>query len=236
MIELYDKLLLVEDDPSLGYVIKDNLSEAGYKVTWCKDGEEGFEEFYKGKFDICILDVMLPKKDGFTLASDIRQLNTHTPIIFLSAKSQELDKLIGFKKGGDDYLTKPFIMEELLARIAAVLKRSYNSHVKNGKSKEQEVFQFGGCVFNYPSLSLNTPKNEYRLTVKESELLRMLCIHQNQTLPRSLALKLIWGKDDYFLGRSMDVFITRLRKYFKDDDSIQILNETGIGFCLKVSE
>ncbi|MCB0481636.1 MAG: response regulator transcription factor [Flavobacteriales bacterium] len=232
MLELHKNILLVEDDPSLGFIIKDNLQEAGYVVTWCKDGEHGFETFYQGKFDLCVLDVMLPKKDGFTLAGDIRQLNVHTPIIFLTAKSLEMDKIIGFKKGGDDYLTKPFAMEELIVRIEAVIKRSYNGF-KVGETNGKDIFNFGACEFNFQSLELKTPINVFRLTVKESELLRMLCMHQNEVLPRSLALKLIWGKDDYFLGRSMDVFITRLRKYLKDDPSVMIMNETGVGFSLR---
>lgn len=231
MLDLYNEILLVEDDQSLGFVIKDNLRERGFNVNWCKDGQEGFEAVYQGSFHLCILDVMLPKKDGFTLAKEIRQLNDHLPIIFLTAKSQELDRLEGFKKGGDDYLTKPFVMEELVSRIEAVTKRAYRNFKKH-QIKSRENFEIGDCSFQYKSLILTTPEKEIQLTSKEGDLLRMLCLHENRVLERSLALKLIWGKDDYFLGRSMDVFITRLRKYLKDDPKVSIDNIQGVGFQL----
>ncbi len=223
-------ILLVEDDASLGFVIKDNLVDAGAKVTLCKDGLAGFESFYDGHFDICVLDVMLPKKDGFTLASDIRKINVDVPILFLTAKSMIADKVEGFCAGADDYLTKPFEFEELVARINAILKRSTKRLIDEVKGKEH--FELGNSKFDYKNLKLNANTIESDLTIKEAELLRLLFIHKENVLEREVALKLVWGENDYFLGRSMDVFISRLRKYLSHDRTIQIENVHGVGFRL----
>lgn len=229
-------ILLVEDDASLGFVIKDNLQDAGAKVNLCRDGAEGFEVFYSNSrsFDICILDVMLPKKDGFTLAEEIRKVDQDMPIIFLTAKSMVADKITGFAAGADDYLTKPFALEELLVRINAVLKRSEKKIVDKVTGKE--VFDLGQTTFNYKNLELTCGGIHHTLTRKEAELMRLLCIHQDGVLERELALKLIWGENDYFLGRSMDVFISRLRKYLDLDQQIKIENVHGVGFKLTVAK
>ncbi len=223
-------ILLVEDDTNLGFVIKDNLLDNGAKVTLCKDGAAGFESFYNGKFDICLLDVMLPKKDGFTLAKEIRKINTTVPILFLTAKSMLADKVEGFQIGADDYLTKPFAFEELLARINAILKRSNQKDSK--RDKGEETFEIGQSTFDYKNLKLEANGTTSDLTVKEAELLRLLFIHKENVLERELALKLVWGTSDYFNGRSMDVFISRLRKYLKTDSSVKIENVHGLGFRL----
>lgn len=223
-------ILLVEDDASLGFVIKDNLVDAGAKVTLCKDGVAGFEAFYEGKFDICVLDVMLPKKDGFSLAADIRKVNIDIPILFLTAKSMIQDKVEGFGVGADDYLTKPFAFEELVARINAILKRSTKKAIDEVKGKEQ--FSIGETAFDYRNLTVIANGVKSELTKKEAELLRLLFIHKNNVLEREVALKLVWGENDYFLGRSMDVFISRLRKYLSPDELVKIENVHGVGFRL----
>lgn len=233
MKEFNPTILLVEDDPSLGFVIKDNLEEHQLNVKWVKDGVEGFENFFKDTFDLCILDVMLPKKDGFTLAKEIRMLNEDVPIIFLTAKSQTEDKIKGFNLGGDDYLTKPFEMEELLLRIEAIFKRTKKKTLTEGPNRKDE-FEIGAYHFNFKNLELSLEDEVKVLTRKEAELLRLLCIHRESVLQREMALKVIWGKEDYFLGRSMDVFISKLRKYLQKDPNIQINNIHGVGFKLTV--
>ena len=227
------KVLLVEDDPSLGFVVKDNLTELGYNIKWCKDGNDAFTSFFQDKFDICLLDVMLPKRDGFSLAKEIRIVNREVPILFLTAKSQIDDKIEGFKAGGDDYLTKPFAIEELHARIQAILKRTKSKKMYQQPEKK-EIFEIGNYTFNYKNLELTCDDFSKVLTRLEADLLRLLCIHKNQVLEREIALNIVWGKDDYFLGRSMDVFITKLRKYLKEDARIQIINVHGVGFKLIV--
>lgn len=227
------KVLLVEDDPSLGFVVKDNLTELGYNIKWCKDGNDAFTSFFQDKFDICLLDVMLPKRDGFSLAKEIRIVNREVPILFLTAKSQIDDKIEGFKAGGDDYLTKPFAIEELHARIQAILKRTQSKKMYQQPEKK-EIFEIGNYTFNYKNLELTCDDFSKVLTRLEADLLRLLCIHKNQVLEREIALNIVWGKDDYFLGRSMDVFITKLRKYLKEDARIQIINVHGVGFKLIV--
>jgi len=225
-------ILLVEDDPSLGYVIKDNLKENEFEVTWAKDGVEGFEKFYSEHFDLCVLDVMLPKKDGFTLAKEIRIINPDIPVLFLTAKGNIEDKADGFNAGGDDYLSKPFVMSELIARMKAVLKRSTRIRKKSTEIVK-EIYTPGNIEFNYNNLELKIGTNIKILTSKEADLLRLLCLNLNQTLEREVALKLIWGANDYFLGRSMDVFISRLRKYLIADKNIEIETIPKIGFSLK---
>lgn len=230
MDELKTKILLVEDDKNLGFVTKDNLSLSGYEVTLCEDGETAWKTFNKNNFDLCILDVMLPKKDGFTLAEDIRKVNDLVPIIFLTAKSMNEDKLKGFKLGGDDYLTKPFNMEELVERIKALLRR------RQTKSNISNQFTVGNYQFDYPRLNLSINGETQHLTQKEADLLKYFCLHLDKTLKREEILNTIWGDDDYFMGRSMDVFISKLRKYLKDDPRIEIQNLHGIGFKMIVHE
>ncbi|MBK8289583.1 MAG: response regulator transcription factor [Flammeovirgaceae bacterium] len=222
------KILLVEDDPNLGFVIKDNLGLKGYDVTLRTNGEEGLQTFYQNLFDICILDVMMPKKDGFTLAQQIREKNQQIPILFVTAKSMLEDKIIGFQSGGDDYLIKPFSMEELCLRIEVFLRRSNSSVI-------EESFSLGSFRFDCRNFTLFHNQQERTLTQKEGEVLKLLCINKGRVLKREEILKSVWGNDDYFLGRSMDVFISKLRKYLKEDSRIQIINYHGVGFRLEDS-
>jgi DNA-binding response OmpR family regulator len=221
---------LVEDDPNLGFVIKDNLSLKGFDVTLCKDGEEGENTFHNNSFDICILDVMLPKKDGFAIAKSIRGKNKSVPILFLTAKSMMEDKLTGFQTGADDYITKPFSLEELIYRIDVFLRRSNGTPEKS----EMKVYSVGGFSFDPLNLTLKTSSTEKTLTQKEAEVLKLLYQNRDRVLKREEILKEVWGDDDYFMGRSMDVFISKLRKYLKEDPSIQIVNYHGVGFRLEV--
>ena len=221
------RILLVEDDPSLGFVIMDNLVAKGYEVTLCVDGEEGQQVFLQKQFDLCIFDVMMPKKDGFTLAKNIREKNQQVPILFVTAKSMLEDKVAGFAAGGDDYIVKPFSMEELCLRIEVFLRRS------NGTPLTSEIFSIGTYTFDYKNLTLQHPDGAKALTQKEAEVLRLLCIHKDRVLKREEILKTVWGDDDYFLGRSLDVFISKLRKYLKEDPSVEIVNYHGVGFRLE---
>ena len=222
-------ILLVEDDPNLGSLLKDYLSLKGYIVTRCLDGEEGKNVYAKGSFDLLILDVMMPKLDGFTLAKHIRKTDKQTPIIFLTAKSLLEDRLKGLKIGGDDYITKPFSSEELLLRIDNIFKRTTTA----GQLKhEDKVFKFGSFVFDYKKRILNNGKISKQLTSKESELLKLLAQNKNEVLERSVALREIWKNESYFTSRSMDVFITKLRYYIKVDPSVEIINVHGTGFKL----
>ncbi|HLU86179.1 MAG TPA: response regulator transcription factor [Taishania sp.] len=226
------KILLVEDDTSLGFVISDQLKRDGYHVTLCNDGAEGFKRFNEEQFHLCIFDVMMPKKDGFTLAREVRQINQEVPILFLTAKSMTEDKIEGFKAGGDDYLTKPFSVEELQMRVIALLKR-VNIHVEE---EEQKIIQIGDYQFDSENYVL-TFKGEVRsLTKKEAHILRILTKFKNHVVSREMILNAVWGQDDYFVGRSLDVFITKLRKYFKGDERISISNIHGVGFKLEVVE
>lgn len=223
------KLLLVEDDPNLGQILNEYLSLKGYETTLCSDGEEGLKTFKRGQFDLCLFDIMLPKKDGFSMAKEIRREDTVTPIIFLTAKSMKEDTIEGFKIGGDDYITKPFSMEELLLRIKAILKRTAET---NPQVSGRKTFEFGSFHFDYDKQILSRAGAETRLTSKESELLRLLCLHLNQPLDRSVALKIIWRDDSYFNARSMDVYIAKLRKLLREDESVQIITLHGSGFKL----
>ncbi len=232
MEEVKPKILLVEDEPNLGSLLKDYLNVKGFETVLCTDGQQGFDTFAKQKFDLCILDIMLPVKDGFTLAKEIRQADKHIPIIFLTAKSLPDDKIEGFKSGADDYLTKPFNMEELLFRVKAVLKRA--SSVP-GVNDEEGNFIIGKFIFDPTKQILKSDTEERKLTSKESELLRLLCLNMNKTMDRNFALKTIWHDDSYFNARSMDVYITKLRKYLKADPRIEILNVHGKGFKLLVN-
>lgn len=221
------KILLVEDDKTLNFIIRDNLEEAGYDVTAAENGQAALEIFKQNQFDLCLLDVMLPKLDGFSLAKKIREKNQSVPILFLTAKSMTEDKINGFTIGGDDYITKPFSMEELLLRIKVFLKRSHTDEVE---SDELNFCKVGHFDFLFDNLTLQHGDNKRTLTYKEAELLKYFCENSNTVLSRSDILKNVWGSDDYYLGRSLDVFISRLRKYLKSDPNIKIINLHGIGF------
>lgn len=225
-------ILLVEDDPNLSMLLEDYLEMMNYSITLCGDGHAGWEAFQSGQFDLCILDVMMPKVDGFTLAGQIREVNSVIPIIFLTAKSLKDDRIKGFKLGCDDYITKPFSTEELSLRVEAILKRCKSGVVHN-ISDEQEVYHFGKYVFDFGNMLLKINDKEQKLTKKEASLLKLLCLHKNKLLRREIILETIWGENDYFFGRSMDVFITKLRKYLKHDKSVQITNVHGTGFKLE---
>ena len=227
MIYQGEKILLVEDDQTLNFIIKDNLEQNGYVVTSAEDGESAIKFFKSEKFSLCLLDVMLPKKDGFTLAKEIREVDDHVPIIFLTARSMTEDRITGLTIGGDDYITKPFSMEELLLKIRIFLKRSLNI---SESSDDQNFYKVGIFTFYFDSLNLDCNGERKTLTYKEAELLRYFCDNPNKVLSRSDILIQVWGSDDYYLGRSLDVFISRLRKYLSSDENIKILNLHGIGF------
>jgi DNA-binding response OmpR family regulator len=224
------KVLLAEDDLSLGYVIKDNLVDAGYEVVLCADGQSAIDKFTKENFDICLLDVMMPNKDGFAVAKKIRQQTDQVPILFITAKSLEEDRIHGFEVGADDYITKPFSMQELLLRIDVFLRRT-----KKMYSEKSLSFQIGKMNFSFNDLKLSIGGTAFNMTQKEAELLLFLCEHPNRILKREEVLLNVWGKDDYFLGRSMDVFITKLRKYFRSDTTVHIETIHGMGFRLNAS-
>ena len=229
------KILFVEDDPNLSVVLQDYLEMMGYDVVYASNGEEGLAAFRKGGFQLCVFDIMMPRKDGFSLAVDVRKTDTQVPIIFLTAKSFKEDRIKGFQAGCDDYITKPFSTEELNYRIKAILRRTTFEKQEKVISTET-VFKFGIYTFDSINMILFSPGKEQHLTRKESELLKILCQNRNQILTREIALKRVWGDDDYFIGRSMDVFITKLRKYLKDDPKINITNVHGTGFKFIVEE
>lgn len=221
------KILLCEDDENLGMLLREYLQAKGFTTELCADGELGYKAFLKTKFDICVLDVMMPKKDGFTLAKEIRNSNQDIPIIFLTAKTLKEDILEGFKIGADDYITKPFSMEELVFRIEAIIRRT-----KGKKNKESTVYRIGKFTFDTQKQLLCLGDEQRKLTTKENELLALLCSHANEILQRDFALKTIWIDDNYFNARSMDVYITKLRKHLKDDPTIEIINIHGKGYKL----
>lgn len=223
------KILLAEDDENLGILLKEYLSAKGYAADLFPNGDSAFKAFKKDLYDLCIFDVMMPLKDGFTLASDIRVINTDIPIIFLTAKSLKEDVVEGFKIGGDDYITKPFSMEELLMRIEAVLRRT-----QSAENSSQQTWELGRFTFDSQKQSLSIGAKTIKLTTKESDLMLLLCQHKNSILDRNLALKKIWLDDNYFNARSMDVYITKLRKHLKDDPAVEIINVHGKGFKLLV--
>jgi len=231
------KILLVEDDQNFGDVLRSYLEMHDYEVVLATDGMAGLEAYKKETFDLCIFDVMMPKKDGFTLAKEIREKDNDIPIIFLTAKTLKEDILEGFKIGADDYISKPFNSEELLLRVQAILKRSQKAPDPKEDIKE---FDIGKYHFNYPLriLSFNGGETieKSKLSPKEAHLLRLFCIYKNDVLPRSEALTKIWGEDNYFTARSMDVFVTKLRKYLKNDENIEIVNIHGNGFRLLIQE
>ncbi len=220
-------ILLVEDDPNLGQLLREYLEMKGFNTTLATDGNAGLKAYLAGSFDLCILDVMMPKKDGFALAKEIKMKDRNAPIIFLTAKSLKEDVLQGFKVGADDYINKPFSMEELLVRMQAILRR-----MDKLPMIEEPIFKIAGYHFNPHLQLLSHPELEIKLTSKESELLKLLCQNINLPVSRSVALKIIWGDDSYFNARSMDVYITKLRKLLRFDESIQIMNLHGEGFKL----
>lgn len=229
------KILLVEDDPNLGLLLQDYLQLKGkFDVVLCTDGDEGLKAFTKQSFDLCILDVMMPKKDGFSLGKEIRKTNQHIPIIFATAKAMMEDKASAYDLGGDDYITKPFRIEELLLRINALLKRSSNQeNVPNEPAQTQ--FQIGKYTFDFTTQLITFSNQQQKLSTKEAELLQLLCLKKNTVLTREEALLSIWHDDNYFNGRSMDVFLSKLRKYLKEDPKVEILNVHGKGYKLLVN-
>lgn len=224
-----NKLLLVEDDPNLGALLQEYLTGKGYPTARATDGQEGWQMFVDGEYDLCIFDVMMPRKDGFSLAKEVRMSGRDVPIVFLTAKSMKEDTIQGFRLGADDYITKPFDRDELLLRIEAILRRYRRT---NAPQDEPNVFVVGTYTFDYEHQQLSRGGETARLTSKESELLKLLCQNLNQPISRSFALKVIWGDDTYFNARSMDVYITKLRKHLKDDPEVQIMNLHGEGFKL----
>jgi len=227
------KILLVEDDPNLGTLLQDYLQLKGkFDVVLCKDGDAGLKEFTKSEYDLLILDVMMPKKDGFTLGKEIRKMNEHVPIIFATAKAMIEDKTQAFSLGGDDYITKPFRIEELLLRINALLKRA-----ATGTTEEEKptTFKIGKYDFDFTAQVINSDSGVQKLSTKEAALLRLLCLRKNEVLTREEALLNIWNDDNYFNGRSMDVFLSKIRKYLKDDPRVEIINVHGRGYKLLVN-
>jgi len=231
-------ILLLEDDPNLGQIIQESLEHEDYAVTLLPNGEAGLAAVRDRTFHCCLVDVMMPRMDGFTFARELRQENRRLPLIFLTAKSLTEDKVTGFKIGCDDYITKPFSMEELVLRIQAVLRRRGDENDAGGPDTDDaafpDSFEIGTISFEYPRQILRCGEQERRLTAKESALLRLLCVYRNRTLDRSFALRSIWGDDSYHAGRSMDVFISRLRKYLRQDPRVEIKTIHGQGFRLLV--
>lgn len=226
-------ILLAEDDRNLGNILKNYLDAKGYSTLLCVNGQEAVDAFHKKEFDFCILDIMMPVKDGFTVAREIRAANAKVPILFLTAKALQEDKLKGFEAGADDYITKPFSMEELLLRMHAILRRTEEP----GKTASREnQFTLGQYTFDFNRQILSIRGREQKLTSKESGLLRLLCTHPNEVLDRSVALNQLWNDDSYFNARSMDVYIAKLRKYLKDDPRVELINVHGIGFKLVMNK
>lgn len=226
------KILLAEDDTNLGALLLEYLEAKGYSVKLAKNGKEGYDLFCKQEYDLCLLDVMMPLKDGFTLAKEIRMSNKQIPIIFLTAKSMKEDTIEGFNAGADDYITKPFSMEELMLRIQAILRRSMKTQVVENDNKE---FSLGKYTFNTEKQTLSGDDQSIKLTTKEAQLLRLLVLNKNEVVDRAFTLKTIWHDDNYFNSRSMDVYITKLRKYLKNDPKVEIVNVHGKGFKLLVN-
>ena len=223
------RVLLAEDDVNLGFVIQDNLNRKGYEIVLCSNGEEAENSFSPGKFDLCILDVMLPKKDGFVVAQEIRKKDLHVPILFVTARGMVEDRLAGFNAGGDDYIIKPFSMEELCLRMEVFLRRSSATSLPG-----DHQFLIGSYRFDFRNLLLCHGSGDKILTQKEADVLKLLCIYKERVLKREEILKGVWGDDDYFMGRSLDVFISKLRKYLKADPTVHITNFHGVGFKLEV--
>jgi DNA-binding response OmpR family regulator len=230
-MERMKKILLVEDDVNLGFVVKDNLLQRGYDIVHVMDGEEGWAAYGKQKFDLCLLDVMMPKLDGFNLARRVREANQEIPILFLTAKSMLEDRLEAFELGGDDFLTKPFSMDELVMRIEVFLRRS-----KVKAEGSSQIYNLGSGTFLPSELQLKIDGTFQGLTQREADLLLFFCANKNQVLKREAILKAIWGDDDYFFGRSLDVFISKLRKYLKAEPNVKIINYHGVGFKFEIPD
>lgn len=229
------RILLAEDDPNLGMLLQDYLQLKGkFDVVLCRDGEEALKAFTQSQFDMCILDVMMPKKDGFAVGKEIRKINQHIPIIFATAKTMIEDKSAAYSLGGDDYITKPFRIEELLLRINALLRRVSETNNSTGANQPTK-FDIGDYHFDYTSQMISHGQNQQKVSTKEAELLRLLCLKKNDVLTREEALLTIWHDDNYFNGRSMDVFLSKLRKYLKDDPKVEIINVHGKGYKLLVN-
>jgi two-component system, OmpR family, response regulator len=225
------KILLVEDDKSMSFMLQDNLEMAGYSVSAFADGQVAINAFVKEPFDLCLLDVMLPGKDGFSLAQEIRKLNMGVPIVFLTAKAMKEDRILGFKIGADDYITKPFSVEELLLRIESILKRVYR---QVSKADEQFVYHLGKLVCDFANQQIRMDNQVITMTSKEAKLLQLFCLHKNKVIDRAVIQKAIWEDEGYFVGRSLDVFISRLRKLLKEDESVGLINVHGVGYKLEV--
>jgi len=225
------QILLAEDDFNLGFVIKDLLEDEGYDVKLCSDGVSALQAYNDNAYDLCLFDVMMPQKDGFTLAENIRKVDPEMPIIFLTAKSLTEDKVKGLGIGADDYITKPFENAEFLLRIENVLRRTGKKKQRN----DPDEFMIGKFKLDTKNLTLTASDEEiHKLTAKEAKILRLLCLNINAVVERDVLLNSVWGKDDYFTGRSMDVFITKLRKYLKSDERVKIQNIHGVGFKLEI--
>lgn len=225
MAETKAKILFVEDDPTLTFIVKDALQKNGYDVIHCPDSESGLQQYMKHNFDMCLLDVVLPKKDGMYLAKQIRKTNESVPILLLTSKNMDDDKIAGFESGADDYITKPFNLQELLLRVQVFIKRT--------KKKEDDgpaSFKIGNLDFDYDNLILKDEKIQHQLTQREADLIKYLCQNNKRVLKRDEILMNVWGKDDYFLGRSMDVFITKVRKYLKEQPGVELQTIHGIGY------
>lgn len=225
------RILFVEDDPNLGLLLKENLGNKGFETVWCKEGDEGLKVFRKQSFNLCILDVMMPVKDGFTLAKEIRAINKDIPIIFLTARGMHDDKIKGFEHGCDDYVTKPFNTQELYMRINAILKRTAPK-----KETTNKVSQIGTLQFDHTKMMLRGGNAVKKLSSKEADLLQILIENKNELVKRNVILESVWESDDYFAAKSMDVYISKIRKLLKDDPRIEILNAYGVGFKLIINE
>jgi DNA-binding response OmpR family regulator len=227
-------LLLVEDESALGILLKENLRLAGFTIKLCKDGAEGWETFKTERFDLCIFDVNMPKKNGFELAGDVRSVNKFIPIIFLTANSAEEDKLRGFEIGGDEYITKPFSTQELIARIKAIIKRT--QLIQPELAAKEEHFAIGNTIVDYTNHVLKVKDSEKRISTTEAELLKLFITNKNNLLTRNTILLTVWGRDDFYTARNLDVYINKLRKLLKEDNSIEIVNIHGSGFKLAENE
>jgi len=225
------RILFVEDDANLGVLLKENLENKGFETVWMRNGKEGIDAFKRQQFNLCILDVMLPVKDGFTLSKEIRAVDNEVPIIFLTARSMHEDKVHGFETGADDYITKPFSTQELYLRINAILRRTLNK-----ASAQVKPVAVGKYCFDYTKMTLTIGDSVKRLSSKEADLIHILVQNRNELVPRPVILNKIWGNDDYFSAKSMDVYISKIRRLFKEDENIEILNAYGSGYKLIVNE
>ena len=226
------RILIVEDDKNMGYLLKENMKVSGFEPVLCINGQQGIDTFKSESFDLCLLDIMMPKKDGLTLATEIRKIDKDIPIIFLTAKSQDEDKISGFKTGCDDYVTKPFNIEELILRLRALLKR--NPHLAAQDNKD--CYVFGDYTLNYKERKLVKDNKQKNLSTKEAELLKVLVVYKNEVVSRSTILKEVWGVDDYFVSKSLDVYLNKVRRHIQDDPNLEIMNIHGYGYKLIIKE